>query len=441
MARTGISRATLNNYIALNLIPSPAIRKPEQPGGPTKIGYFPEWVIERIERIQQLKASGMRMSAIAAHFMGEDKEVITVTAEPAPTFAHQWIEQIVFPAILVSQQWDIIRLNQSAEEVLFTEQVQDFPTTANRNLFTLFLSEKWRSRFANWKEILASHIRLAKRESADDLLEQIYRAGEIQPLEEVRQLWHEAEPLDDHPFSQQPLTLTPHHEKATHYTLSTIDLREGTLLLYTPATMQLNQMLDLLTGRAKLIQAALSQRTPSLTPLCILVGRLESDLHLRTTLPPSEYFDLINQIILSSHQCFMRHGGSPGSSIHEGVVCFFLPAENAPQEYLYQALLCAQALEQLVSTLDKRWKYKRAWHNTLRLNMGIHCGHEWLGTIPSPLAFEFTVVGDTLVETIKLSEFSQRGAIWASKKVIENLLPAHRARVEFGLRLGEHQER
>ena len=47
LARTGISRATLNNYIGLNLIPPPTVRKPKEGGGPTKIGYFPEWVVDR----------------------------------------------------------------------------------------------------------------------------------------------------------------------------------------------------------------------------------------------------------------------------------------------------------------------------------------------------------------------------------------------------------
>ena len=95
----------------------------------------------------------------------------------------------------------------------------------------------------------------------------------------------------------------------------------------------------------------------------------------------------------------------------------------------------------MIGDLDRKWKYKQAWSNTLRLNIGIHCGHEWAGTVPSALAFEFTVVGDTLMETIKLSEFSKRGAIWASKKVIENLSPPERERVEFGIRLGVYQER
>jgi len=235
--------------------------------------------------------------------------------------------------------------------------------------------------------------------------------------------------------------LRPHKGKNTRHTLFSSDFREGTLLLYTPVNMQLDQILNLLMGREKLVKALLSRRIPSLTSLCILAGRLESSLHLRTALPPHEYFDLINQIILTSHQCFKDHGGTPGRSIQEGVVCFFLSAPDSPREYLHSAIQCAQALKQIIATLDKRWKYKKVWKNTLQMNMSIHCGEEWLGTIPSSLAFDFTVMGESLIESVKLSEFAEGGSIWASKKVIENMSPGDRQRVEFGVRLGTGQER
>jgi class 3 adenylate cyclase len=104
-------------------------------------------------------------------------------------------------------------------------------------------------------------------------------------------------------------------------------------------------------------------------------------------------------------------------------------------------LQCAHALQQKIGVLDKLWKGKKTWNNTLKMNMGLHCRYEWLGTIPSSLAFEFTVIGDTRMETVKLSDFAQGGAIWASKKVIEGLSPVHRQLLEFGIRHGPKQER
>jgi adenylate cyclase len=441
IAKTGISRATLNNYISLNLIPSPAVRRPEEPGGPTKIGYFPVWVVERIERIQEMKSSGMRMAEIALHFLDEGTEAKEVPRQGVLDFTYQSIERIVFPAILVNSSWEIIWINQSAERVFFQESVREIPTAANRNILRLFLEKGLLGRFKNWKEILTLHLRLAKRDLTEDRVEQICRQIETCPLEELKELWREAEALQERPITQQDLILRPHKGKNTRHTLFSSDFREGTLLLYTPVNMQLDQILNLLMGREKLVKALLSRRIPSLTSLCILAGRLESSLHLRTALPPHEYFDLINQIILTSHQCFKAHGGTPGRSIQEGVVCFFLSAPDSPREYLHSAIQCAQALKQIIATLDKRWKYKKVWKNTLQMNMSIHCGEEWLGTIPSSLAFDFTVMGESLIESVKLSEFAEGGSIWASKKVIENMSPGDRQRVEFGVRLGTGQER
>jgi class 3 adenylate cyclase/DNA-binding transcriptional MerR regulator len=442
IAQTGISRATLNNYIALNLIPSPIIRQPEEPGGPTKIGYFPMWVLERIEKIQELKSAGMRMSEISAYFANEvDRELTESVPVKNMEFAYQSIEHIVFPAVLVNARWEIIWINQRAEDLFFRDCVREIPTAAHRNILRLLLEKGLIERFKNWEEILAIHLRLAKRELSEDRVEQICRQAEECPLNKVKELCQQAEALQDRPITQQDLVLRRHKGKSIKLTLFSSDFREGTLLLYTPVNMQLDQVLNLLMGRERLVKALLSRRIPSLTPLCILAGRLESSLHLRTALPPHEYFDLINQIVLTSHHCFKDHGGTPGRSIQEGVACFFLSAPDNPRQYLTSAVRCSQTLKQMMIKLDKRWKYKKVWQNSLKMNMAIHCGEEWLGTIPSSLAFDFSVMGETLTETIKLSEFAQDGSVWASKRVIENMVPEDRQRVEFGVRLGAGQER
>ena len=441
MARTGISRATLNNYIGLNLIPPPTVRKPEEIGGPTKIGYFPEWVVNRIDRIRQLKTEGMRMSHIALHFMHKEREVLTAAPEPQPDLTYQWLEQIPFPAVLVNRSWEIIRSNHAAEELLLTGRVRVTTAAAMNNFFAPFCIRGLMSGFTNWEDMLTPHIRLAKRDLTEDSLAHICGSEYHQTEEEVRRLWRGAEPIDDRPFHHQTLVLKHIDGETRHCTLFSSALREGTLLLYVPTNMQLDRILDQLMGTVELFRSVLSREGPSHIPLCILAARLESDLHLRTALPPAEYFDLINQIILTSHQCFIKHGATPARSFQEGVVGFFLAADDSPQDYLFRALACGHSLQRMIGDLDRKWKYKQAWSNTLRLNIGVHCGHEWAGTVPSALAFEFTVVGDTLMETIKLSEFSKRGAIWASKKVIENLSPSERERVEFGIRLGVYQER
>ncbi len=71
LERTGISRATLNNYIATGLIPRPDVQAPgPEHGAAPRIGYFPDGTVERIEQIHRLKRQGWTMARIAAHFSG-----------------------------------------------------------------------------------------------------------------------------------------------------------------------------------------------------------------------------------------------------------------------------------------------------------------------------------------------------------------------------------
>jgi adenylate cyclase len=437
MARTGISRATLNNYIGLDLIPSSSVRPPEEPGGPTKIGYFPEWVVERIEKIQQLKGQGLLMSQIATHFMDEKEEPVEAAAEPP---MYQWLDQIIFPAMLVSRSWEILGLNNMAGKLLVGEKMSVLQSPVKQRFLDLPLIRELKDRFVNWREILLPHIRLAKKDVGAEILQPLSGEEDAQLLNQLRKLWNEAELLPSRPFDHQTLSLKYHHGGAEQYGLLSWALPEGTLLLYPPTSMQLDQMIDLLTGKARIPRPMLLRKTVSPAPLCVLAARLESELHLQTALPPSAYFDLINQIILGWHRCFRDHGATPGRSYQEGTVCFFLEEPQRQHEQMFQSLLCAKALKSMVGKIDREWKRKQSWNNTLRVNIGIHCGRDWIGMIPSPAAFEFTVVGDTLVAAVGLSEISQGGTIWASKEVIENLSPFDRERVEFGIRLGLYEE-
>jgi class 3 adenylate cyclase len=63
--RTKISRATLNNYIKYGLLPRPLVRIPSKSHeGPTKIGYFPRWVIQKVRDVQRMKREGKTMDEI-----------------------------------------------------------------------------------------------------------------------------------------------------------------------------------------------------------------------------------------------------------------------------------------------------------------------------------------------------------------------------------------
>ncbi|HOM07056.1 MAG TPA: MerR family transcriptional regulator [Syntrophales bacterium] len=69
LRQTGLSRATLNNYIKRGFLPPPRVGRPA-PGEKiraTKVGYFPAWVLDRLGEIKALKGAGLTMEEIAAH--------------------------------------------------------------------------------------------------------------------------------------------------------------------------------------------------------------------------------------------------------------------------------------------------------------------------------------------------------------------------------------
>ena len=93
LERTGISRATLNNYIGSGLVPRPEVLPPSpEHGAAPRIGYFPDDTVDRIGQIQRLKQQGWSIARIAAHLAGgaaieapaPQAAVVHRVTEPAP---------------------------------------------------------------------------------------------------------------------------------------------------------------------------------------------------------------------------------------------------------------------------------------------------------------------------------------------------------------------
>jgi class 3 adenylate cyclase len=84
LEKTGISRATLNNYISWGIVPRPQVLPPgPQDGAAPRIGNFPDEIVKRIADIRRLKKEGWDMKRISQHFGGADGAV-AAQAHAAP---------------------------------------------------------------------------------------------------------------------------------------------------------------------------------------------------------------------------------------------------------------------------------------------------------------------------------------------------------------------
>ena len=187
MARTGISRATLNNYIALGILPRPIVGVAGPGAGSVRrIGYFEDQVVERVEEVQRLKRQGLAMTDIAARFTGDEvadegrrtangeEEGMSYRASDdrrgaaGPSIIEPGrplrltIEDIPHPAYMVNNNFELEWWNTEAANEIFHRRHGFEGESGARNVFRLLLEAQENSEGAEWMDALRLHIGVAK---------------------------------------------------------------------------------------------------------------------------------------------------------------------------------------------------------------------------------------------------------------------------------------
>ncbi len=191
-------------------------------------------------------------------------------------------------------------------------------------------------------------------------------------------------------------------------------------------------MLSLLARRDEVIRGLLRKRLPVLTDLSVLVADLQSSVKICSELPPEEYFELINAIWTALAPTFRKYRATYGKHVGDGMVYYFFPQPDS--NYLANALACALEIRQEIQHLSKAWQIRKQWFNELFLNTGITEGQEWLGTFQTATSVEFVVLGDTINQAARVSDFARHGSVWVTKSLIGKLPAEERARLTYGVR-------
>lgn len=200
---------------------------------------------------------------------------------------------------------------------------------------------------------------------------------------------------------------------------------------YMPGADRGDDLLNFLARRDQVIHSLLSRRLPVLTPLAVLVADLQGSVRICSELPPDEYFSLINQIWATMGPILRKYAGTHGKHVGDGVVYYFFP--QAESNYLFNAIACANELGEAMRKISAEWQLKKNWFTELQLNIGLHEGQEWLGTFQSANHIEFAVLGNTINQASRLSDFARHGSVWATKELISKLSVDERSRIEFGI--------
>ena len=434
LRRTGLSRATLNNYIALGLLPRPQVAPPGPgEGRARRLGYFPASALERIEEINRLKATGLSMAQIAAQIGTQAPSPPAAparsTAMPtasATTSPRLTLVDLSDPAYRVNANLEVEWANAAAIATLFGRPSGLPGPLAERHILALLIAAgAVEPANPSGRELIAAHLAVAKHRLPRAALARLEPAVGRAALAAVEQAYDAAEPAAGRPALRRRLTV---QGRVTDLYLSFF--REGTLFVHAPASADGGGIADLLASRDRVVQELLRRRNPFYTPLAALAAELQDADRLCTELPAEDFFALLDLTWSAADATLRRYHAAAGGRRGAWSVQYFLPQPDAG--YLVAALGCADELQGAMREVRAQWLRRSTWREELTLNIGLASGTEWLGTV-QPGDGALLALGPTTRRARCLAQAGRGGQVLATKELIAALPDQDRARVRFGV--------
>ncbi len=438
--RAAISRATLNNYIALEILPKPEIRMPDRTTARApRIGYFPSSVLDTLKKVEQLKVKGYTMAQIVdrlKHERQEDAKSGKNVVQPAVFGAQSnslglTIDHMNYPGYLLNYKFQMEWCNEMAEKEIFGQALTLSNHIEERNIFQLLFDSQKISNTDGFEDILRFHLSLAKGKLSNSAVLMSDLKLESEGMAQLIHLHDEVEPAKITPLVCTEANLSPRSETAQPAQIFATFFREGIFIIYLPAEDK-DSLLTVLARRDLVIRDLLRKRRPYLTQMSVLVADLQSSYKICAELPPEEYFELINSIWNTMESLLRKYYATGGKHVGDGVVYYFFPQPE--ENHVLNTIRCAQEMKDTMLKINREWRNKKSWSNELLLNIGIDQGEEWFGTYQTATQLEFTVLGETVNRAGRLSDFAKYGSIWTTKNALATLTEKDRESIHFGIK-------
>jgi adenylate cyclase len=237
LEKTGISRATLNNYIKVGIVPRPIVLGPSKGMRKvSRIGYFPRAAVERIEIVKVLKREGHSMQDIARRFRNlPETRPLETTTEVSGEQPELTLEDISSPAYLINYNFEIEWINREAEHTLFAQQLSPIRDLPSRNIFKVFFNWEFHNHVENWGDLLGFHMSFAKSRLSRARIEQLFTGISETQSSLLKQIYDEVPTFSQQgpKFTNIKLSLA---DGTTHpFSVHTMFFKEGILFVYASA--------------------------------------------------------------------------------------------------------------------------------------------------------------------------------------------------------------
>jgi adenylate cyclase len=255
LLKTGISRATLNNYIKMGIVPRPLVKKPTgDMKGTKKIGYFPYAVLDRIELVKQLKHDGNSMEDITIQFkdlpisVGQDTDVESRGGERETEFMSTGsreplseepleltLDDIRRPAYLINYDFQVEWVNVQAEDSIFWQRVSLIKDRESRNVFKLFFHWQFHNRVRNWRDLVAFHMSFARIKYTRSWMANIYRGISEKEAAILLEIYDRVEPFPVQTITDRTIVLLMEDGTSETFQVYSTFFKEGIFFLYGPS--------------------------------------------------------------------------------------------------------------------------------------------------------------------------------------------------------------
>ncbi|MFC1534093.1 hypothetical protein ACFL7M_12085 [Thermodesulfobacteriota bacterium] len=255
LEKTGISRATLNNYIKMGLIPRPLVRRPGKEFRNIKsIGYFPRTVLDRIEEVKKLKREGKSMDVIVGilrdlkeyehdgdtrngTMLQDDISEVNERSPKKEAYGAKLkltLDDFPFPAYLIDFDFEIVWINQKAEEKILNQKVDPIKDKDSRNIFKLLFNWEFHCHTKNWKDFVAYHISFVRFKFSKTWLARLYKGISGKEVRLLEKMYDDALIYNNQAIKDTHINFLKKDGSTDQYRVYSIFFKEGILFVYVP---------------------------------------------------------------------------------------------------------------------------------------------------------------------------------------------------------------
>jgi class 3 adenylate cyclase len=87
----------------------------------------------------------------------------------------------------------------------------------------------------------------------------------------------------------------------------------------------------------------------------------------------------------------------------------------------------------MMRAITHEWQARKGWFHDIFLNIGLNEGQEWFGSYHAGGHVEFTVLGETINNASRISDFARNGSVWATKNMLNQIPASTRRKINFGI--------